>query len=171
MILIAFVLVVVGAIALIAFSHSHRQMNLVCITEALLFLGLATYLFLSGQIPVSTFLIGSQYFFIDHLGIYEVLITTIVFLLAAIYAGGYVEGLLESGELGKNSLRLFYAAWALLLLVIVLSLPHGRTSMRRSSISSSPRSPCSSHLSASSSSSRSPDPLLAAVTVPSTGPA
>lgn len=121
MILIAFVLVVICAIALIALSRSHRQMNLACIGEALIFLGLAVYLILSGEIPVSTFLIGSQYFFIDHLGIYEVLVTTIIFLLAAIYARGYIEGLLESGELGKNSLRLFYAAWALLLLIIVLA--------------------------------------------------
>jgi hydrogenase-4 component F len=121
MILITFVLVVACAIVLIALSHSHLQMNLVCIAEALLFLGLSMYLILSGQVPVSTFLIGSQYFFIDHLGIYEVLITSIIFLLAAVYARGYVEGLLESGELGKGSLRLFYAAWALLLLIIVMA--------------------------------------------------
>ena len=121
MILIAFVLVVACAIALIAFSRNHRQMNLVCIGEALIFLGLAGWLILTGQIPVSTFLVGSQFFFIDHLGIYEILVTTVIFLLAAIYARGYVEGLLDSGELGRNSLRLFYAAWALLLLIITLA--------------------------------------------------
>lgn len=121
MILVAFILIAVAAIGIVFVSHTHRQMNAACIGEALLFLGIAMYLLLSGQIPESSFVIGNQYFFIDHLGIYEVLITTVIFLMAAVYARGYVEGLVESRELGKGSLKLFYVSWAFLLLMIVLA--------------------------------------------------
>ncbi len=120
MILEASVLTAVCALVMVAASRTHRQMNAVCILEGVLFLVLAGFVLLSG-IPVSSFIVRSQYFFIDHLGIYEVLITAVVFTLAAVYARGYVEGLLESRELGKGSLRLFYAAWALLLPIIVLA--------------------------------------------------
>ena len=121
MILIAFVLVSVVSLVIIAATRSHRQMNTVCIAQALIFAALAAYLVLFQQVPVVSFLVGSEYFFIDHLGLFEVLIATVIFACAAVYARGYVEGLLESGELEKGSLKLFYAAWALLLLVIVLA--------------------------------------------------
>ena len=121
MILIAFVLVSVLALIIIAATHNHRQMNTVCIMQALIFTACAAYLVLFQQVPVVSFLVGSQYFFIDHLGLFEVLIATVIFACAAVYARGYVEGLLESGELEKGSLKLFYMAWALLLLVIVLA--------------------------------------------------
>ncbi len=121
MILIAFVLVSVVSLFIIAAARNHRQMNTVCVAQALIFAILAAWIALFEQVPVVSFLVGSQYFFIDHLGLFEVLIATVIFACAAVYARGYVEGLLESGELEKGSLRLFYAAWALLLLVIVLA--------------------------------------------------
>ncbi|MDD1689847.1 MAG: hydrogenase membrane subunit [Methanoregula sp.] len=121
MILLAIILIAAASLALIAVSRTNRQMNTVCIAEAALFLSIAVWLLLSGQVPISSFVIGSQYFFIDHLGLFEVLISAIIFLLAAIYARGYVEGLIETHELGKGSLKLFYGAWAFLLTVILLA--------------------------------------------------
>lgn len=121
MILIAFVLVSVISFIIIAATHNHRQMNTVCILQAAIFTLLASWIALFQQVPVVSFLIGDNYFFIDHLGLFEVLIATVIFTCAAIYARGYVEGLLECGELEKGSLKLFYMAWALLLLVIVLA--------------------------------------------------
>jgi hydrogenase-4 component F len=121
MILIAFVLCAAAALSLIAISHNPRQMNSICIGEAGIFAAMVGYILLYEPLPVSTFMVGSQYFFIDHLGVYEALITVFIFLLAAIYARGYIENLLESGELGKGSLKLFYAAWAMLLVVITLA--------------------------------------------------
>ncbi len=121
MILALLVVVTILALLLITVSHTHRQMNMVCIAEAALFLVFALYYILSGQIPLSALTIGNEYFFIDHLGIFEVLITTVIFLLAAIYARGYVEGLIESHELGKGSLKFFYGAWSFLLLIIILA--------------------------------------------------
>jgi hydrogenase-4 component F len=57
----------------------------------------------------------------DYFGLYEVLIASVIFTCAAVYAGGYVESLLSSGELEKGSLKLFYASWAMLLLVLALA--------------------------------------------------
>jgi hydrogenase-4 component F len=121
MILLAFVICAAAALTLIAISHSSRQMNTVVIAQAAIFTALVGYILLFEPLPVSTFMVGNQYFFMDHLGVYEVLITVIIFLLAAVYARGYLESLLESGELGKGSLKFFYGAWAMLLLIITLA--------------------------------------------------
>ncbi|WP_321507200.1 proton-conducting transporter membrane subunit [uncultured Methanoregula sp.] len=121
MILIAFIACTAAALLLIAFSHTPGRMNLVCTAQGILFTIITVFILLSGDVPVSSFLAGNQFFFIDHLGIFEILITVVIFSLAAVYARGYVAGLLESGELEKGSLKLFYAAWALLLLIIVLA--------------------------------------------------
>ncbi|MEI8330991.1 MAG: proton-conducting transporter membrane subunit, partial [Methanomicrobiales archaeon] len=121
MILIAFVLVSIISLMIIAAAHSHRHMNMVCITQAAIFTLLAFFVALFQQVPVVSFLIGDKFFFVDHLGLFEVLLATVIFTCAAVYARGYIEGLLESGELEKGSLKLFYMAWALLLLVIVLA--------------------------------------------------
>ena len=121
MILIAFVLVSLLALVIIAATRNHRQMNTACIAQALIFAALTAYTVLFQHVPVVSFLVGSQYFFIDHLGLFEVFIATVIFSCAAVYARGYVEGLLDSGELEKGSLKLFYVAWVLLLLVIVLA--------------------------------------------------
>lgn len=121
MILLAYILCAMAALALVLISRTSRQMNSACIGEAVVFAAISAYLLLSGQVPLSSFAFGNQYFFVDHLGIYEVLITVVIFALAAIYARGYIESLLESGELGKGSLKLFYAAWAFLLLLITLA--------------------------------------------------
>ena len=121
MILIAFVLVSIISLIIIAVAHNHRHMNMVCIAQAAIFTVLASFVALFLQVPVVSFFIGNGFFFIDHLGLFEVLIATVIFTCAAVYARGYIEGLLESGELEKGSLKLFYMAWALLLLVIVLA--------------------------------------------------
>lgn len=121
MILLAFALCTLVALAGVIADRDHRQMNTACIAQSVAFFLLAGWFLLSGQVPATALAIGSQFFFVDHLGIYEVLISTVLFTCAAIYARGYIEGLLESGELQKGSLRLFYAAWALLLLILVLA--------------------------------------------------
>lgn len=121
MILLIFVFVAIAALAAIAIGRTHRQMNSACIAEAAVFLVLTVWLIVSGNIPVPALTIGSEFFFIDHLGIYEVLIAAVIFLLAAVYARGYVENLIEARELSRGSLKLFYGAWAFLLLVIVLA--------------------------------------------------
>ena len=121
MILVAFVICAAAAIILVAISHNSRQMNTAVIGEAVIFAALVGYILLYEPLPLSTFMVGSQYFFMDHLGVYEVIITVIIFTLAAVYARGYVESLVECGELGKGSLKFFYGTWAMLLLIITLA--------------------------------------------------
>jgi hydrogenase-4 component F len=121
MILIAYVLAATIAIVLIGICHTNRQMNAVSIAHGVVSAAVTLIVILVEPIPVTSFLIGSQYFYIDHLSIYEVLITVIIFTLAAVYAGRYVESLITEGELEKGSLKLFYAAWSLLLILIILA--------------------------------------------------
>ncbi len=121
MILLAYILVALSALAVIGLSTNHRWMNAACIVHAFLYTVLTAYVLLFQQVPVASFFIGSQYFFMDYFGLYEVLVATVIFTCAAIYAGGYVESLVKSGELEKGSLKLFHASWTMLLLVLVLA--------------------------------------------------
>jgi hydrogenase-4 component F len=121
MIILIFAILSALTLAGILLSRNHRQMNTVCIAQSVTFALMACWILLAGQLPVYRISIGSPYFFIDHLGLYEVLISTLIFTCAALYARGYVAGLLDSGELEKGSLRLFYIAWAVLLAVLVLA--------------------------------------------------
>jgi len=63
----------------------------------------------------------NRYLVIDQLSVYEVLIATIIFLLSSFYARGYVRHLVQSGEIAARELRLFYAAYNLLLTVVVFA--------------------------------------------------
>ncbi|HII98230.1 MAG TPA: hydrogenase membrane subunit [Methanoregula sp.] len=121
MIILLFFAVAALTMAGVLISRNQRQMNTVCIAQSVAFAFLALGILFTGQVPVSVLQIGSPYFFIDHLGLFEVLISTTIFTFAALYARGYVEGLLTSGELEKGGLRLFYIAWAALLTAIVFS--------------------------------------------------
>ena len=119
MILPGLAAIAIAALILIAISHNHRQMNSVCIGQSVLFAALAGSVLASQSLPMIVLDFGNRYFFIDHLGIYEILITVVIFTLAGVYARGYVGSLIESGELGKGSVKLFYAAWVLLLLLVL----------------------------------------------------
>ena len=121
MILLAFVLAGLLTLTAVLLSRNHRQMNTACILQALVYSALVIYVLLFQKVPVLSFLIGSGYFFMDHLGLYEVLIASVIFTAAAFYARGYVGGLLIDRELEQGSLKLFYLSWALLLLIVVLA--------------------------------------------------
>jgi len=62
----------------------------------------------------------NRYLMVDPLSVYEVLIACVIFLLASFYASGYVRRLVQSGDIEVRELRLFYAAYNLLLVVVVL---------------------------------------------------
>ena len=59
---------------------------------------------------------------IDHVNLLIMLITGIIFTAASIYAVGYIDGLVRSGDLEKRSLRIFYFGFSALLLVTTLAL-------------------------------------------------
>src|ERR1035437_8068245 len=58
-------------------------------------------------------------FIVDSLSTYEVLVASIVFALASLYAQGYVNGLLKMGEIDAGELKLFYVALNALFVVVV----------------------------------------------------
>ncbi len=92
--------------------------NSLAIAQAVLYLALTTYIILRVPLPFYDF---KTYLLADPLAIYEILITSLVFLLAAIYGRGYIKALIENDSIRGPSAVLFYACFNLLLVVIVFS--------------------------------------------------
>lgn len=107
------------ALALIALSKSHRTMNAFFILHTLAFLAIGIYVLLTTAVPI--FETGSEYFYVDHLSLYEVLIAALLFFLASVYANGYVESLVQAQELHRNNLKIFYMIFSLLLTTVTLA--------------------------------------------------
>ena len=100
-------------------GRDNSFLNLFVILQTALSLGWTLWAFAKLKLPIS-FLHG-DYFYVDALALYEILITCLIFLLASVYARGYVSSLVKSGELDDSILRLFYGAFCLLEMVIVLA--------------------------------------------------
>ncbi|HKZ40848.1 MAG TPA: proton-conducting transporter membrane subunit, partial [Candidatus Hodarchaeales archaeon] len=62
------------------------------------------------------------FFVFDEFNLFVMTITAMTFFFASVYAWGYVEALIEHGELHRENLKLFYAAFSLLLTFINLAL-------------------------------------------------
>lgn len=101
------------AVALILFFRSNMMMNAVSTMNALAHLILSGYVMLSLKMP--TYYGDNRFFFIDHLGIYEVIIISIIFFFSAVYSKGYLEGSIRIGELSQSNVRLYYVMVNLLL--------------------------------------------------------
>jgi hydrogenase-4 component F len=108
-----------SVVMLTVLSKSHKTMNLLAIILPASFVAVALASLSFAEIPAYTG--GEGYFFMDHLGIYEVLISAALFLAAAVYARGYIEGSLELGEMDRSNLKLFYLAFNLLLIEITFT--------------------------------------------------
>ncbi len=94
-----------------------QMLNSLVIVEAVIYLGLSLWL-TTADLPRS--LLDNQYLFADTFGVYEAVITSVLFLLAAVYARGYLASLLDRGEIEHSLMGLFYGAFALLPLVIIM---------------------------------------------------
>ena len=114
-----YAIVGLAILLLVIFSKSHKTLNILSIILPATYIVLALYTLASDELP--NYLLGGNYFLMDHLGIYEVLISAVLFLLAALYAKSYIEGSIEIGEMSPGSLKLFYVAFNLLLIVITYS--------------------------------------------------
>ena len=77
-------------------STNQRFINTLIIAQAMIYLGCSLWL-ASSDLPV--YLLENGYLFADTLGAYEAVITSVLFLLSAVYARGYVASLLERGEI------------------------------------------------------------------------
>ncbi|WP_292391919.1 proton-conducting transporter membrane subunit [Methanosarcina sp. UBA5] len=119
MIILNYLAVGAVAFALILLSKSHRAMNVFFILHTLAFLAIGFYALLTITAP--GFETGSEYFYVDHLSLYEVLIAALLFFLASVYANGYVESLMQAQELHRNNLKIFYMVFSLLLTTVTLA--------------------------------------------------
>src|SRR4030042_3300685 len=99
MILLLYLITGFLALAILPFIRSsstvgrNHHMNIVVVIQAVAYLGITIYTLIETDLPV--YYPPDHYLFIDALGIYEIMITAIVFLSGAVYARGYVDGLLE----------------------------------------------------------------------------
>ena len=108
-----------GILLLIVASKSHRAMNLLSVIHPAAYLILAAYSLSYALLPQYFF--GGGYFFMDHLGLFEVSVSSFLFLLAAVYSKGYLEGSMRIGEMSQETIKLYYAAFNLLLITITFS--------------------------------------------------
>ncbi|MBI5388881.1 hydrogenase membrane subunit [Candidatus Woesearchaeota archaeon] len=104
---------------LILISRSFKLMNTITIGYALMTTSIAAYILVKVKLPV--FFLDNQYLFMDTLSVYEILISGFIFLLAALYARGYVNSLIKAGELNPKNVKMFYISFNLLLLSVILA--------------------------------------------------
>lgn len=119
MIIFSYLIVGAIALALILLSKSHGAMNAFFILHTLASLAIGVYVLLTTTVPI--FETGSEYFYVDHLSLYEILIAALLFFLASVYANGYVESLMQAQELHRNNLKIFYMVFSLLLTTVTLA--------------------------------------------------
>ena len=130
MIFLTFILVgaLLLAIAVATLASRYRNtrdigaktdfLNTITIVHIAFYLIYTAYILVNVSLPVYTL---GKYLFIDPLALYEVLITSIVFLLSAIYGRGYIRSLLDRDEVKAESVGLFYTCFNLLLVVVAFS--------------------------------------------------
>lgn len=111
-------LVLAGVVIILQMvQHKHRLMSLLGVVHS------------AGSLVITLVLImnpgrwaDDSFILVDHLNLFVMLITGIVFTCASVYAVGYIDSLVRSGDLDKRSLRIFYCSFSLLLLVTTMAL-------------------------------------------------
>lgn len=114
-----FLVISIVTVILVGLSRSARLMNFFTAVYSFVVFVYASYILMNEPLPV--FFLNNHYLFLDSLAIYEIIISGFVFFLAAVYAGGYVDSLLKDGELAAENVKLFYIAFNLLLLSVVMA--------------------------------------------------
>jgi len=105
-----------GALVLV---RGRRLLNLLTVADAAVVLGASLYMMAYSGLPV--YLTGDGSLFVDMLSAYEVAISCLVFLFAAVFARGYVESLISDGELSPGNMRMFYVSFNVLMWSVVLA--------------------------------------------------
>ncbi len=116
-ILALYIIIGVVITVLTVFSKSHKTQNTLSVILPVTYLALTLYTLLSATLP--SYGLGGNYFLIDHLSLYEILIAATLFLLAAIYSRQYVKDSIFIHEMNESNLKLFYVAFNLLLMAVV----------------------------------------------------
>ena len=104
----AFITAGVLAVLVVSMLRSSKKMNLITQLHAIIIVALAGYVLSRPGLPVY---LWSRNLFLDAFSAYEILLAGIMFWLAALYARGYNESLINAGELDPKNVRLFYAAF------------------------------------------------------------
>ncbi|VVB77817.1 F(420)H(2) dehydrogenase subunit M [uncultured archaeon] len=117
--ILAIIIIILLAVSLIVlFSRSRKTMNYVTVLHSLSIILIYSYLLLRFNLPISV--LKNNYLMLDAFSIYEILIAGIIFLLAAIYAEGYIKSLIHEKEFNKTNIKLFYLSYNFLLFSMVL---------------------------------------------------
>ena len=116
--MILYIIMAMTALSVIAFCKSQEMMNAWTMLHALSAL-LLSLSFLAQPLPLYYF--ESQFLFIDHLSVYEMLIAAFIFLIAAIYARGYVGCMIAHKEMHAKTLKPFYLAFNALMISIFMA--------------------------------------------------
>jgi len=114
MIYLIILLFFIISIILIITIKSKSLANTLTVVNSLIVIASSIYLFIQVTFPIS--FLSNDYVLIDALSLYEILITGVIFFLAAIYAKGYVSLLIKENELRESNIRIFYLAYNLLLI-------------------------------------------------------
>ena len=116
-----FIYCVLGVISiiLILFSRSHKFITAVSILHSSISLAITFYFLLYSRLP--EYYLSNRYIFIDQFSLYETIITWLIFLLACIYAEGYMGHLLATSKFHRRNLKLFYIAFNLLPIIIMFA--------------------------------------------------
>jgi hydrogenase-4 component F len=107
------------SLVLLLFSGSHKLMTFISIFQSAVSMVLSVYFLLSASLPV--YYLSNSYLFMDRFSLYETIITWLVFLLASVYAEGYMGHLLETSGFHRRNLKMFYMAFNLLPVTIMFA--------------------------------------------------
>lgn len=113
MILLAYAIATALALAFIGIFRKHSVARVFSVIHGAAYLGISIYAIAAGKVPVSYF--GGRYLLIDNFAIYEILIASAIFLLAAVYAMPHSKDLVQSGELSEKNIPVAYLGFNALL--------------------------------------------------------
>ncbi|MDD4308134.1 MAG: proton-conducting transporter membrane subunit [Thermoplasmata archaeon] len=113
-----FILASLAAIFLVSLPRSNLIMNVITQLHTLIIALLAGYLLYT---DTATAYLWDSNLFIDSLSAYMIFISGIIFWLATVFAKGYNESLINTGELNPKNVRFFYIAFNGLLLSLILA--------------------------------------------------
>jgi hydrogenase-4 component F len=105
----------ISALLFTLISKSHKIMHFFSVMLPIAYIVIG---FFALSLSFPRYFWYDNYFFMDHLSVYEALISAVIFLFAALYSKGYNEWSIKSGEMSSNNLKLFYITFNLLLLIV-----------------------------------------------------
>ncbi len=117
LVLVSYAVLGAAVLGSVMFSKQHKLINSLSVALPAVYIVITFYALLCTAVPA--YGLDGNYFLIDHLSLYEILITSTLFLVGAIYARPYIEGSIEMHEMSRSNLKLFYVAFDLLLIALV----------------------------------------------------